>query len=139
MAGLEVMSPLVADRIWALPGGAASVKFFQYLVFRSGSGGVLPSQREMAREYKVAPSTISTLMEPLFERNLVLRSGGGERGGNRYRLHPLAAKYSSVDEMKAAFAKALADMREGRLPTLLLPEYQAVPPTEGGQPDLRIA
>jgi len=139
MAGLEVMSPLVASRIWALPGSAASVKFLQYLVHRSEPGGALPSQRKMAREYNVAPSTISTLMEPLFKRNLVLRSGGGERGGNRYRLHPLAAKYSSIEEMEAAFRKALKDMQEDRLPSLLLPEYRAVPPAEGTQPNLRIA
>ncbi|MEU6070601.1 hypothetical protein ABZ864_40720 [Streptomyces sp. NPDC047082] len=139
MSRLAVMSPVVAERIWALPVGAAAVKFFQYLVFRSESGGALPSQRQMAREYQVTPSTISTLMEPLFDRNLVLRSGGGERGGNRYRLHPLAAKYSSTDEMEAAFAKALKDMQAGRLPGLILPEYQAVPPSGGAQPELRIA
>lgn len=136
---LEVMSPVVADRIWALPIGAAAVKFFQYLVFKSENGGALPSQRQMAREYNVTPSTISTLMEPLFDLNLVLRSPGEERGGNRYRLHPLAAKYSSMEEMEAALAHALNEMRAGRLPGLNLPEYCAVPPSESGQPGLRIA
>jgi DNA-binding transcriptional ArsR family regulator len=136
---LKVMSPLVADRIWALPIGAAAVKFLQYLVFKSEDGGALPSQRHMAREYRVTPSTISALMEPLFEANLVLRSRGEERGGNRYKLHPLACKYGSMEEMETAFAAALADMKTGKLPGINLPEYQTVPPAEGAQPDLRIA
>ena len=136
---MPVMSPVVSDRIWALPIGAAAVKFLNYLVFRSEQGGALPSQRLMAREYQVSPSTISSLMEPLFDLNLVLRSQGEERGGNRYRLHPLAMKYSSVEEMEAAFAHALNEMRTGRLPTLNLPEYNTVPPAESGQRGLRIA
>ncbi|MFE4829810.1 hypothetical protein [Streptomyces sp. NPDC056672] len=135
---VAVMSPIVAERIWALPIGQASVKFFQYLVFRA-ENGLLPSQREMAREYKVARSTISTLMEPLFDLKLVLRSPGEERGGNRYSLHPLAAKYDSMEEMEAAFAHALGEMQAGRLPALNLPEYSAVPPSVSGQPGLRIA
>ncbi|MET9657249.1 hypothetical protein [Streptomyces sp. NPDC006510] len=135
---VAVMSPLVAERIWALPIGAAPVKFLQYLIFRSENGGALPSQREMAVEYKVKPPTVSALMEPLFELNLVLRSRAEGRGGNRYRLHPLAAKYESVTEMEAAFACALEEMKSGKLPTIQLPEYRAAPPAEG-RPDLRIA
>ncbi|MER5966827.1 hypothetical protein [Streptomyces sp. NPDC002057] len=136
---LPVMSPLVSTRIWALPIGGAPVKFLQFLVFRSEPGGALPSQRTMATEYGVAPSTVSALLEPLFELNIVLRSKAEEgRGGNRYKLHPLAATYDSIDSMTAAFAQALEDMRAGRLATLNLPEYRAVPPVEG-RPELRIA
>lgn len=135
---VAVMSPLVAERIWALPIGPAAVKFLQYLIFRSENGGALPSQRQMATEYKVKPSSISGLMEPLIELNIVLRSRGEKRGGNRYRLHPLAAKYASAPEMEAAFARALQDMRTGKMPHVKVPEYRAVPPAEG-RPDLHIA
>ncbi|MFC8953675.1 hypothetical protein ACFT8P_13735 [Streptomyces sp. NPDC057101] len=138
---LPVMSPLVSTRIWALPIGGAPVKFLQFLVFRSEPGGALPSQRTMATEYGVAPSTVSALLEPLFELNIVLRSKAEAeegRGGNRYKLHPLAATYDSIESMTAAFAQALEDMRAGRLAPLNLPEYQTVPPAEG-RPELRIA
>ncbi|MFI8944077.1 hypothetical protein [Streptomyces syringium] len=135
---LPAMSPLVAERIWALPIGGAAVKFLQYLVFRSEYGGSLPKMRQMAAEYNVKPSTISALMEPLFELNIVLRSQAEGRGGNSYKLHPLASKYESAQEMEAAFARALQDMRAGRLPHVNLPEYRATPPAEG-HPNLRIA
>ncbi|MER7688799.1 hypothetical protein [Streptomyces sp. NPDC097610] len=135
---LEVKSPLVGDRIWALPIGGAPVKFLQYLIFRSENGGALPSQRQMAVEYGVKPPTISSLMEPLFELNLVLRSKAEERGGNTYRLHPLAAKYADVDEMTAAFQQAMQEIRAGRLPSLNLPENRVTPPAEGER-NLRIA
>ncbi|MDQ0847682.1 hypothetical protein [Streptomyces sp. V1I6] len=135
---LPVMSPLVSERIWALPIGAAPVKFLQYLVFKSENGGALPSQKAMAVDYKVTPSTVSTLLDPLFELNIVLRRRAGERGGNRYRLHPLAAKYDSIESMEAAFTQALEDMKSGRLPTINVPEYRAAPPAEG-RPELRIA
>ncbi|MEU0631011.1 hypothetical protein [Streptomyces sp. NPDC005989] len=44
-----------------------------------------------------------------------------EGRGNRYRLHPLAAKYESVTDMQAAFAYAafayaLDEMKSGKLP-----------------------
>ncbi|MFC8176281.1 hypothetical protein [Streptomyces sp. NPDC057325] len=135
---LPVMSPLVSERIWALPINAPSVKFLQYLVFRSANGGALPSQRDMAREYKVSPTTVSTLLGPLFEINLVLRHQAEERGGNKYRLHPLAAKYDSIDAMHEAFQQAVEDMKNGDLAVLNLPEYQSAPPAEG-RPALRIA
>ncbi|AJF70354.1 hypothetical protein [Streptomyces vietnamensis] len=135
---LPVMSPLVSERIWALPISAPSVKFLQYLVFRSENGGGLPSQRTMAVEYKVSAATVSTLLAPLFDLNFVLRRQAEERGGNRYRLHPLAAKYDSIDSMEEAFQQALEDMRAGRLPVLKAPEYQTAPPTKG-RPELRIA
>ncbi|MFF4902573.1 hypothetical protein [Streptomyces sp. NPDC001068] len=135
---LEVKSPIVGDRIWALPIGGAPVKFLQYLVFRSEDGGALPSQRQMAVEYGVKPPTISALMEPLFELNLVLRPKAEERGGNTYRLHPLARKYGSMEEMEAAFRQAFTDMRAGKLPSLNLPDNQVAPPAEGER-NLRIA
>ncbi|MFJ8871196.1 hypothetical protein ACIRD6_36265 [Streptomyces sp. NPDC102473] len=135
---VAVMSPLVAERIWALPIGPAAVKFLQYLIFRSENGGALPSQRQMAVEYNVKPPSVGALLEPLFELNLVLRSRAEERGGNRYRLHPLAAKYETVQDMEAAFASALKDMKSGKLPSINLPEYRSVPPTDG-RADLRIA
>ncbi|WP_189852410.1 hypothetical protein [Streptomyces omiyaensis] len=133
---LPVMSPLVSERIWALPIRPPSVKFLLYLVFRSENGGALPSQREMALEYKVSPATVSTLLAPLFDLGVVLRGRSEERGGNRYRLHPLAAKYDSIESMNAAFAQALEDMRAGRLAMLDIPEYQTAPPAEG-PPQLR--
>ncbi|MFF3731025.1 hypothetical protein ACFYXM_12045 [Streptomyces sp. NPDC002476] len=139
---LPVMSPLVPERIWALPIGAASVKFYCYLVFRGEDGGVLPSQKQMAAEYGVTPTTVSTLLEPLFDLKIVLRSSGESgRRGNRYRLHPLAVRYDSDEAMKAAVAQAFVDMKAGRLPGLQLPEYKTAPPAAGGQtgPKLRIA
>lgn len=48
----NVMSPIVSERIWALPLSGAAVKFFQYLVARSDFGGALPVRRkDMAAEY----------------------------------------------------------------------------------------
>ncbi|WP_432088478.1 hypothetical protein [Streptomyces sp. bgisy095] len=135
---LPVMSPLVSERIWALPVSAPAVKFLLYLVFRSETNGALPSQREMAREYKVSPTTVSTLLSPLFELNIVLRPQGEKREGNSYRLHPLAAAYDSIDAMHEAFQQAVKDMGNGDLPVLNLPEYQSAPPAEG-RPELRIA
>ncbi|MFF3957434.1 hypothetical protein ACFYY1_30110 [Streptomyces sp. NPDC001890] len=135
-----VMSPLVTERIWALPIGAAAVKFLSYLVFKSEPGsGVLPPQKTMAVEYKVTPANISRLLEPLFKLNIVLRTPNERsKRANSYSLHPLAARYPSAQAMDDAFAKALVDMREGRLAPLNLPVYQTVPPTEGA-PVLRVA
>ncbi|MET9930385.1 MULTISPECIES: hypothetical protein [unclassified Streptomyces] len=132
------MSPLVSERIWALPINAPSVKFLLYLVYRSGNNGALPSQREMAGEYKVSATTVSTLLSPLFELNIVLRPQGEKREGNSYRLHPLAARYDSIDAMHEAFQQAVTDMKNGNLPVLNLPEYQSAPPAQG-QPVLRVA
>ncbi|MFE1557442.1 hypothetical protein ACFW6V_21000 [Streptomyces sp. NPDC058734] len=75
---------------------------------------------------------MSKLLTPLFELNVVLRTPSERsRRANSYILHPLAARYESVEAMDDAFAQALDDMREGRLPLLQLPEYQAAPPAEG--------
>ncbi|MEV7420546.1 hypothetical protein [Streptomyces sp. NPDC089919] len=128
-----VMSPLVTERIWALPLGAAAVKFLCYLISRGEMGtGNLPSQQVMASEYKVSPAAVSKLLDPLFELAVVLRTPS-ERSqrANSYCLHPLAARYESSEAMDEAFALALQDMREGKLPPLQLPEYQAVPPAQG--------
>ncbi|MFB6985588.1 hypothetical protein [Streptomyces sp. NPDC056304] len=135
-----VMSPLVTERIWALPIGPAAVKFLSYLVFKSLPGsGALPPQKTMAVEYKVTPSAISHLLEPLFELNIVLRTPSERsKRANSYSLHPLAARYESAQAMDEAFAQALVDMKAGRLVPLKLPEYQTVPPTQG-TPVLRVA
>ncbi|MEV8535621.1 hypothetical protein [Streptomyces sp. NPDC051211] len=135
-----VMSPLVTERIWALPIGAAAVKFLSYLVYRSQPGtGALPSQKGMAAEYNVSPAAVNQLLNPLFELNIVLRTPSERsKKTNRYNLHPLAARYESPEAMDEAFAQALADMKAGRLAPLNLPEYRAVPPSEG-RPDLRVA
>ncbi|MEW1699330.1 MULTISPECIES: hypothetical protein [unclassified Streptomyces] len=133
-----VMSPLVTERIWALPIGAAAVKFLSYLVFRSQMGtGSLPSQQVMSAEYKVSPAAVSKLLDPLFELNIVLRTPSERsKRANSYSLHPLAARYESAEAMDDAFAQALDDMRSGHLPPLQLPEYQTAPPTQG-TPKLR--
>ncbi|MER5811436.1 hypothetical protein ABT143_25145 [Streptomyces sp. NPDC002033] len=123
----------MTERVWALPIGAAAVKFLSYLVYRSEIGtGVLPSQQAMALEYKVSPATVSKLLDPLFDLRIVLRTPS-ERGrrANSYHLHPLAARYPSADAMDDAFAQALADMQSGVLPPLNLPMYRTAPPAEG--------
>ncbi|MFJ9041422.1 hypothetical protein ACIRF8_33265 [Streptomyces sp. NPDC102406] len=136
----EVMSPIVSERIWALPLSGSAVKFLQYLLFRSEFGGHLPvKQREMAKEYHdKTQQAISALLAPLCDLGIVLRPDGGERKGNSYRLHPLAAKYESHDAMEQAFRNALVDMKAGALPTLKLPQYTVAPPTEG-RPKLQVA
>ncbi|MCX4784599.1 hypothetical protein [Streptomyces sp. NBC_01264] len=93
-----VMSPLVTERIWALPIGGAAVKFLSYLVFRSEPGsGVLPSQKTMAIEYNVSPSAISNLLDPLFELNIVLRTPSERsKRANRYSLHLRFPRCSGV-------------------------------------------
>ncbi|MFE8941041.1 hypothetical protein ACFYNX_26605 [Streptomyces sp. NPDC007872] len=137
---IPVLSPLVSERIWALPIGAAAVKFLNYLVYRSDFGGAIPvPQKQMAIEYKVVPSTVSVMLDQLVELNIVLRAPGGVgKKGNTYCLHPLAAKYESMDALEAGWHQALLDMRAGRLVGLNLPEYQTVPPDEGN-PRLRVA
>lgn len=128
----EVMSPLVAERIWALPVSGAGVKFLQYLLHRSEFGGQLPvRQKEMAAEYNITPQAVSNLIRPLCELNIVLRPNAEERSGNSYRLHPLAAKYASPQDMEAAFRQTLQDIKDGRLPNLRLPSYSVAPPTAG--------
>jgi hypothetical protein len=136
----EVMSPVVSERIWALPVSGASVKFLQYLLYRSDFGGRLPiRQKDMAREYRVTPQAISSLMAPLCELNIVLRPKNEDGGkGNSYRLHPLAAKYAGPEEMESAFRSAIAGIKTGTLPNLKLPAYAAVPPAEG-RPKLQVA
>ncbi|MFF2653534.1 hypothetical protein [Streptomyces sp. NPDC058045] len=136
----EVMSPLVSERIWALPVSGSAVKFLQYLVFRSEFGGHIPvRQKDMAREFGgKSPQAISALMAPLCDLKVVLRPPSEGRDGNSYRLHPLAAKYESHEVMEASFRKALRDIKAGDLPNLKLPSYAATPPSEG-TPKLRIA
>lgn len=138
----QVMSPLVSERIWALPVSPASVKFLQYLVFKSEFGGHLPvRQVDMARDYNCSPQAISGLLAPLCELKIVLRPKDKKRSGNAYRLHPLAAKYASHADMEAAFRHALEEIQVGGLPNLRLPTYSAVPPTarEGERPALQVA
>ncbi|MGV9503841.1 hypothetical protein ACWDQ0_36835 [Streptomyces sp. NPDC003642] len=139
----EVMSPVVSERIWALPVSPATVKFLNYLLYRSEFGGQLPvRQKDMAAEYRVTPQAISNLIAPLCELNIVLRpkNEDGSRGkGNSYRLHPLAAKYASSQDMEAAFRTAIASIKAGTLPTLKLPAYAAVPPAADGRPSLQVA
>jgi hypothetical protein len=138
----EVMSPLVAERIWALPISGASVKFLNYLIFRSEFGGHLPMrQKDMAREYGKTPQGISALMAPLCDLKIVLRPQGEEREGNSYRLHPLVAKYQTHEAMEAAFRRALVEIKSGELPNLKLPSYAIAPPTsaDGQRPDLHVA
>ncbi|MEU3902089.1 hypothetical protein [Streptomyces sp. NPDC045251] len=136
----EVMSPIVSERIWALPVSGATVKFLQYLLYRSDFGGRLPvRQKDMAREYRVTPQAISNLIAPLCELNIVLRPKNEDGSkGNSYRLHPLAAKYADLEDMEAAFRSAIAGIKAGDLPNLKLPAYAAVPPAEG-RPDLQVA
>ncbi|MFE2340222.1 hypothetical protein ACFXCR_11920 [Streptomyces sp. NPDC059431] len=136
----NVMSPIVAERIWALPLSGSAVKFLQYLVSRSEFGGqLLVRQKDMAAEYGVTPQAVSGLMAPLCELNIVLRPRSGERNGNSYRLHPLAAKYETPEGMEAAFHDTLARIQAGDLPNLKLPAYSQAPPTTTGRPNLQVA
>ena len=137
----EVLSPIVSERIWALPISAASVKFLTYLIAKSRFGGELPvRQKDMATEYGKTPQGISLLMAPLCELNIVLRPQSEQRDGNSYRLHPLAAKYESVESMEEAFREALGLMKAGQLPALRLPTYQIAPPPAGSErPNLQVA
>ncbi|MFJ7497297.1 hypothetical protein ACIQZB_40480 [Streptomyces sp. NPDC097727] len=135
----EVLSPIVSERIWAVPVSGAAVKFLHYLVFRSEFGGHLPvRQKDMAKEYKITPQAVSLLMAPLCDLNIVLRPSSDGRGGNSYRLHPLAAKYESHDDMEAAFRHTLQAIKAGDLPNLKLPSYVSAPPKEG-RPNLQVA
>ncbi|WP_327135860.1 hypothetical protein OG311_37765 (plasmid) [Streptomyces sp. NBC_01343] len=136
----NVMSPIIAERIWALPLSGSAVKFLQYLVSRSDFGGTLPvRQKDMAAEYGVTPQAVSGLMAPLCDLNIVLRPRSEERNGNSYRLHPLAAKYESPETMEAAFRAALARIQAGDLPNLKLPAYHQAPPAPTGRPKLQVA
>ncbi|MFD8079511.1 hypothetical protein ACFV3E_43650 [Streptomyces sp. NPDC059718] len=137
----EVISPIVGERIWALPVSGAAVKFLQYLIYRSEFGGEIPvRQVDMAREFKITPQAVSNHMAQLCDLNIVLRPYRGDgRGGNSYRLHPLAAKYESHDSMVAAFRHALNQIAAGDMPNLRLPQYSSVPPAEGRNPGLHVA
>ncbi|MER6610791.1 hypothetical protein ABT282_34075 [Streptomyces sp. NPDC000927] len=135
----EVLSPLVSDRIWAMPVSGAVVKFLTYLVFRSEFGGNLPiRQKDMAKEYKITPQAVSLLMAPLCDLNIVLRPSSDGRGGNSYRLHPFAAKYETPEDMEAAFRHTVQAIKAGDFPNLRLPAYVSAPPAEG-RPNLQIA
>ncbi|MFB8441229.1 hypothetical protein ACFC7A_19505 [Streptomyces niveus] len=137
----EVLSPIVSDRIWALPVSGAAVKFLAYLVSTSEFGGELTNrQKDMAREYGITPQAVSYLMAPLRELNIVLRPVSEDgRQGNSYRLHPFAAKYDSHTSMENAFKEALSQIKAGELPNLKLPKYSSTPPTAEGPPKLRVA
>lgn len=136
----NVMSPIVAERIWALPLSGSAVKFLQYLVSRSEFGGSLPvRQKDMAAEYGVTPQAVSGLMAPLCDLNIVLRPRSEERAGNSYSLHPLAAKYESPESMEEAFRAALVRIQAGDLPNLKLPAYHQAPPAPTGRPKLQVA
>lgn len=132
----EVMSPLVSQRLWALPVSPASVKFLGYLVARSEFGGHLPvRQPQMGEEYGgITKQAVSQLMAPLCDLNIVLRPTR-----NSYRLHPLAARYESAEEMDKAFRQALADITADKLPNLRLPRYVAAPPPPEAANPLRVA
>ncbi|MGW4784874.1 hypothetical protein [Streptomyces sp. NPDC004230] len=136
----EVMSPVVGERIWALPVSGATVKFLQYLLYRSDFGGQLPvRQKDMAVEYRVTPQAVSNLIAPLCDLNIVLRPKNEDGSkGNAYRLHPLAAKYASPEDMESAFRTTIARVKAGELPNLKLPAYVAVPPAVG-HPNLHVA
>ncbi|MFJ6785897.1 hypothetical protein [Streptomyces yangpuensis] len=136
----NVLSPIVAERIWALPLSGSAVKFLQYLLYRCEFGGALPvRQRDMATEYGVTPQAVSGLMAPLCALNIVLRPRSEERNGNSYRLHPLAAKYETPEAMEAAFRDALVRIQDGDLPNLKLPTYRQAPPAPTGRPKLQVA
>ncbi|MET9819580.1 hypothetical protein [Streptomyces sp. NPDC006355] len=120
----EVMSPVVSERIWALPVSGATVEFLQYLLYRSDFGGHLPvRQKDMATEYRVTPQAISNLIAPLCELNIVLRP----------------KMYASSQDMEAAFRAAITSIKAGDLPNLKLPAYAAVPPAADGPPNLQVA
>ncbi|MEU5384093.1 LexA family transcriptional regulator [Kitasatospora cineracea] len=127
---MEVMSPLVSTRIWAVPASPAAVKFLAFLVAISEPGGALPMrQREMAESFGKSQQSISLHLAALCDLNIVLRPPGDQREGNSYSLHPFAAKYESTKAMEDAFRQALTDIKEGRLPNLLLPAYKTAPPS----------
>lgn len=132
----EVLSPLVPERIWALPVSGASIKFLCYLLYRSEFGGAIPvRQPKMGEEFGgVTKQAISQLMAPLCELNIVLRPTR-----NSYHLHPLAARYENQEQMDKAFLQALEDIKTGRLPNLKLPQYQTAPPTQEGTRRLHVA
>jgi hypothetical protein len=132
----EVMSPLVSQRLWALPVSPAAVKFLGYLVHRSEYGGHLPvHQPQMGEEYGgITKQAVSQLMAPLCDLNIVLRPTR-----NSYRLHPLAARYESAEAMDTAFRQALADIKANKLPNLRLPLYVTAPPAAEGASPLRAA
>ncbi|MFE5940490.1 hypothetical protein ACFQ69_34620 [Streptomyces sp. NPDC056470] len=136
----EVMSPIVSQRIWALPVSAAAVKFLQYLLYRSEFGGQLPvRQKDMAREYGITPQAVSLLMAPLSDLNIVLRPRHeGGRQGSSYRLHPFAAKYESHEALEQAVRHTLGEIKAGRMPNLKLPAFAVMPPAEG-KPKLHVA
>ncbi|MGW2082617.1 hypothetical protein ACWCOW_37915 [Streptomyces sp. NPDC001939] len=78
-------------------------------------------------------------MALLCDLGLVIRPEGGERKGNSYRLHPLAAKYQSHDDLVKAFRQAVAEIKAGTLPSLSLPRYTVAPPAEGTGRNLQVA
>ncbi|WP_329583546.1 hypothetical protein [Streptomyces sp. NBC_01361] len=116
------------------------MKFLHYLLHRSDFGGQLSvKQKDMAQEYRVTPQAVSNLIAPLCDLNIVLRPKNEDGGkGNSYRLHPLAAKYASPEDMEASFRQAIKSIKAGELPNLKLPSYASVPPAEG-RPNLQVA
>nr|BBK07989.1 cAMP Regulatory protein [Streptomyces sp. TP-A0584] len=133
------MSPIVSERIWALPISGAAVKFLQYLIHRSDFGGELPiRQKDMAEELRITPQAVSNHIAALGKLNIVLRPQNEARQGNSYRLHPFAAKYETPEDLEAAFRHAIQQIKARELPNLNLPAYTAVPPAEG-RPSLKVA
>ncbi|MGW4815206.1 hypothetical protein ACWEPB_26675 [Kitasatospora cineracea] len=114
------------------------MKFLSYLVSISEPGGMIPvRQREMAQEFGKSQQSISVLLAALCDLNIVLRPPGDQRDGNSYTLHPFAARYTSSEAMEDAFRQALADIKSGELPNLLLPSYTSAPPAPSdGKPNL---
>ena len=90
----EVISPIVGERIWALPVSGAAVKFLQYLIYRSEFGGEIPvRQVDMAREVKITPQAVSNHIAQLGGSAALCcgRTAGTDVGS--HPLDPLAAKY----------------------------------------------
>ncbi|MFB7896147.1 hypothetical protein ACFC1B_07430 [Streptomyces xiamenensis] len=136
---MQTLSPLVWERLWMLPVPPASTVMMSYLLGVSEYGGHIPvKQDDMAKTLRTTPQAISKRLKPLCEINLLLRPDGEKRAGNRYRLHPWAAKYENPDKMADAIRQATADIQAGRLATPLIPAYIHAPLAKPGRPDLRV-
>ncbi|MEV0604646.1 hypothetical protein AB0I82_35850 [Streptomyces sp. NPDC050315] len=136
---MESMHPAVISQLCLLV-PPPTIQVMSYLYKIMEPGGRLPkSQAAMAQDLGIAKQTMSNRLAPLRELNVVLRTDSEKRGGNSYYVHPLAAKYESFEAMEAAIAKALHEMKAGRLARLRVPMYDAAPPRPEGGPVLRVA